>query len=52
MKTFRRNHILKILNDYSLQKGPLDQFLSLYFKHNKALGSNDRKEVAQTIYTV
>ncbi|MDN3504747.1 MAG: RsmB/NOP family class I SAM-dependent RNA methyltransferase [Rhabdochlamydiaceae bacterium] len=52
MKTFRRTHILKILNDYSLQKGPLDQFLSLYFKHNKALGSNDRKEVAQTIYSV
>lgn len=48
--TFRRNHILNLLNSYEEQHLPLDLFISLYFRKHKALGSKDRAFVADTIY--
>lgn len=52
MLPFRKNHILKILNNYSLDQGPLDLFLSQYFRCHHSLGSKDRKYIATTIYTL
>lgn len=51
-KKFRESHLIKILNNFSIQTLPLDVFLRNYFKQNKAIGSNDRKFLAETIYTM
>ena len=42
---FRKNHILKILNEFEKLNIPLDVFLSNYFRKNKSIGSKDRKEI-------
>lgn len=49
-RPFREHHILTCLEDYEKQNLPLDLFLSLYFRHHKALGAKDRGFVADTIY--
>jgi hypothetical protein len=49
---FRESHLIKILNNFSVQTLPLDVFLRNYFKQNKSIGSNDRKFLAETIYTM
>lgn len=49
---FRNHHILQLLNEYHQQHLPLDLFISLYFRANKALGSKDRGFVAETIYGI
>lgn len=50
MKSFRKNHILKILRDFQESQCPIDLFIHQYFKSHHALGSNDRKEIAEFIY--
>ncbi|MCF7851902.1 MAG: RsmB/NOP family class I SAM-dependent RNA methyltransferase [Simkaniaceae bacterium] len=50
MNPFRKHHALAILNEYALEKGPLDLFLMQYFKNHRAIGSKDRKEIFSTIY--
>jgi len=49
---FRNSHLLSILKTFEGQNLPLDRFLSNYFKENKAVGSHDRKYIAETVYTV
>lgn len=49
-KTFRKFHLLKALTIYDQSNLPLDVSLRNYFKINKALGSKDRKYVAETTY--
>lgn len=51
MKPFRKNHIINILTRYEKSESPLDLFLHQYFKSHHAIGSNDRKEIAEFIYT-
>jgi len=50
MNLFCRNHLLKILNSFDMQLGPLDGYLASYFRANKACGSKDRACIAETIY--
>jgi 16S rRNA (cytosine967-C5)-methyltransferase len=52
MKAFRKIHTLNILNTYDLERGPLDRFLSDYFRLHKSIGSKDRGEIAETIYEI
>lgn len=49
-KTFREFHLHKILSDLDMQALPLDVQLSQYFRKNKAIGSKDRKVIAEKIY--
>lgn len=49
---FRDFHILQLLNAYDEQHLPLDLFISIYFRANKALGSKDRGFVAETVYAM
>jgi 16S rRNA (cytosine967-C5)-methyltransferase len=47
---FRQHHFFNLLERYDLQKGPLDLFVHLYFRHNPQLGSKDRAYIAEKIY--
>ncbi len=49
---FRHQHLLKIFEGYSLQNRPLDRFLSGYCRSHKALGSKDRRYLADTAYGI
>lgn len=49
-KSFREYHLLSLLNSYDFGSIPLDVHLSGYFRKNRALGSKDRKEIAEKIY--
>jgi len=49
---FRQKHLLDLLEDYSFERGPLDFYVSLYFRKNKALGSKDRAFISETIYAL
>ncbi len=49
-KPFREHHLRAIFASYDKQNLPLDLFLKNYFKSNKAIGSHDRKFLAETIY--
>jgi len=49
-KSFREYHLHKILDAYDFTSGPLDLHLGNYFRSNKALGSKDRKFIAEKIY--
>jgi 16S rRNA (cytosine967-C5)-methyltransferase len=48
--SFRKKHLLQLLEEYDLQDRPLDYFVSEYFKKNKALGSKDRAFINETVY--
>ncbi len=50
IKSFRKNHIIKILVEFQERQTPIDFFLHQYFKSHHAIGSNDRKEIADFIY--
>lgn len=52
MKPFKEYHLLQLLNQFDPQKGPLDLSISHYFRQNKALGSKDRKYIAETAYFI
>lgn len=49
-RPFREHHLLQMLNSYQPTLEPLDRFLYQYFRHHKALGSKDRKWVADAMY--
>ena len=49
---FRATHLFHLLNAFEKQKLPLDVFLRIYFKEHKAIGSHDRKYIAETIYAL
>jgi len=51
-KPFREYHLLKILDLYDLEKKPLDYFMSVYFRENKAIGSKDRAFIADHAYAL
>ena len=47
---FRQHHFFKLLEQFDPQKGPLDLFVSLYFRHNHQLGSKDRVYIVERLY--
>jgi 16S rRNA (cytosine967-C5)-methyltransferase len=49
---FRKKHLLDILNSYTYSDLPLDLHLKKSFKMLKQIGSKDRKEITNTIYTL
>jgi 16S rRNA (cytosine967-C5)-methyltransferase len=49
---FRDYHALEIFRSIEIQAGPLDLFLRNYFHAHKAVGSKDRKEIAETVYGI
>ena len=49
---FRQFHILQILHHFEKQRTPLDRFLNHYFRTHTAVGSKDRKFIADTIYEI
>lgn len=49
---FRTHHLLQLLQGYSEQSLPLDRFIAAYFHDHPALGSKDRKELAETAYAL
>ncbi len=49
-KTFREHHLLKALNSFDFNGAPLDVHIGQYFRENRALGSKDRKTIAEKIY--
>lgn len=49
---FREQHLFELLSQYDEFKGPLDFFISTYFRKTKALGSKDRAFISETIYTL
>jgi 16S rRNA (cytosine967-C5)-methyltransferase len=51
MKSFCETHILAFLKSWA-PTTPLDQSLSNYFRAHKSLGSHDRKEIGEAIYTL
>ena len=49
-KTFREYHLFKILDSFDFDSLPLDVHLGQYFRKNRAIGSKDRKFIAEKIY--
>lgn len=49
---FRKKHLISILENFEKKEGPLDAFLSDYFRKAKSIGSKDRKYIAEYIYTL
>ncbi len=49
---FRDYHLLKLLDAYSEKTLPLDLVVNHYFRAHKSLGSKDRAEIAQTLFTL
>lgn len=52
LSSFRQEHILQILNQYSAQEKRLDIFLRNYFRDNTSIGSKDRTMIAEIIYGI
>mmetsp|Transcript_9231 Transcript_9231/g.17553 ORF Transcript_9231/g.17553 Transcript_9231/m.17553 type:complete len:370 (+) Transcript_9231:1941-3050(+) len=51
MNVFRRDHCLRLLNSI-VKETPLDLQLKRYFNLNKSIGSHDRKDIAESVYTL
>ncbi|RDB31369.1 RsmB/NOP family class I SAM-dependent RNA methyltransferase [Candidatus Similichlamydia laticola] len=51
-RPFRHHHLFRILETFDPKKGALDRFLSSYFKNSRAIGAQDRREIAQKVYTL
>lgn len=49
-KTFRQHHLFQILHSIDFGTAPLDVQLGNYFRAHRALGSKDRKYIAEKIY--
>lgn len=49
---FRDYHILSLLDAFEKSTLPIDLFVSIYFKENKALGSKDRAFISDTVYSL
>lgn len=52
MLPFRQYHLHQLFSILSEASGPLDLTISQYFRDNRALGSKDRKSLAETLYTM
>lgn len=50
MFPFRESHLFTILKAYESKPIPLDTFLRNYFRAIKAIGSKDRRYIAETVY--
>jgi len=48
--SFRKFHLLTILNEFSIKNLPIDTFLRNYFRKHKSIGSKDRKEITENLY--
>ncbi len=48
---FRQHHFFEILQSFDSSRGPIDLFISLYFRHHPQLGSKDRLFIVERIYT-
>ncbi len=48
---FREKHLLKIFLEHEASSIPIDITLKKYFKNNHSLGSKDRKEIQNKVYT-
>jgi 16S rRNA (cytosine967-C5)-methyltransferase len=48
---FRQHHFFKLLEQFDPQRGPLDLYVSLYFRHNHQLGSKDRVYIVERVYS-
>lgn len=47
---FRTYHLMQIMNGLTNQTLPVDLYIHHYFRANKALGSQDRGYIAETLY--
>ncbi len=47
---FRQHHFFELLTNFDPGKGPIDLFISLYFRHHPQLGSKDRLYIVERIY--
>ncbi len=47
---FRNTHLFRILREYPESPLPLDVFLRKHFKANRAIGSHDRRYIAENVY--
>ncbi|PCI78374.1 SAM-dependent methyltransferase [Candidatus Aerophobetes bacterium] len=52
MKRFIKHHILTILKSHEDSPSPMDSFLRRYFREHHAIGSHDRKNICETLYTM
>lgn len=52
IKPFRTHHLCLALEKFEQQTLPLDHFLNLYYRGNKALGSKDRLFIGDAIYSI
>lgn len=50
MLPFREYHLQQIFSILETDTGPLDLTISRYFRQHKAIGSKDRKSIAETLY--
>ncbi len=51
-KPFREHHLLQILKTFEEQTLPLDAYLRNYFRAHPSVGSKDRKEICEAIYSM
>lgn len=51
-RNFRDHHLIALCSEFSRQEGPLDFFITRYFRNHKALGSKDRAYIAEMVYTL
>lgn len=49
---FRHSHILAICSEYCPSKGPLSLFLQRYFASHRACGSQDRRAIRETLFSI
>lgn len=52
MIPFRDYHLLSLLNSFDDSTLPIDLFVSIYFRANKALGSKDRAYISETVFAL
>lgn len=49
---FRDYHCIKFFELFEKERLPVDLLLNRYFRANKALGSQDKKEISETVYGI
>ncbi|MCH9634644.1 MAG: Ribosomal RNA small subunit methyltransferase B [Chlamydiae bacterium] len=50
MLPFRQYHLFQLFAIFKTDRGPLDLTIARYFRQHKALGSKDRKKIAEIVY--
>ncbi len=51
-KPFREHHLLTNLAAFEGESLPLDAFLRNYFRKHTAIGSKDRKQICEAVYSI